>query len=157
MGQIEEKIREAVESPVNALAKYVRNLETRIDALTTKIEEFTITSARLNTEIKNLKNEVAANQAEFEEDAMASCAEARIDALTTKIEVLTATSACLNTKIKNLKKEVAANQEELLETLKAVMTDLTVRIGARVDERLQAIERQQPAAQPNVLARWLHR
>merc|ERR1711920_994730 len=109
MGQIEEKIREAVESPVNALAEYVRNLETRIDALTTKIEEFTITSARLNTEIKNLEN------------------------------------------------EVAANQEELPETLQAVMTDLTVRIGARVDERLQAIERQQPAAQPNVLARWLHR
>merc|ERR1719350_1775170 len=42
--------------------KSIAEAEARIDALTTKIEELTATSARLNTEIKNLEKEVAANQ-----------------------------------------------------------------------------------------------
>merc|ERR1712228_685538 len=36
--------------------------EAKIEDLTTKIEELTAASARLNTEIKNLEKEVAANQ-----------------------------------------------------------------------------------------------
>merc|ERR1719277_2575944 len=42
--------------------KSIAEAEARIDALTTKIEELTATSARLNTEIKNLEKEVAKNQ-----------------------------------------------------------------------------------------------
>merc|ERR1719491_144807 len=42
--------------------KSIAEAEARIDALTTKIEELTAVSARLNTEIKNLEKEVAANQ-----------------------------------------------------------------------------------------------
>merc|ERR1719345_29877 len=43
--------------------KSVADAENRISDLTTKIEELTASSARLNTEIKNLEKEVASNQA----------------------------------------------------------------------------------------------
>jgi len=43
--------------------KSIADAEARISDLTTKIEELTAASARLNTEIKNLEKEVAANQA----------------------------------------------------------------------------------------------
>merc|ERR1719247_2296389 len=43
--------------------KSIAGAEARIADLTTKIEELTAGSARLNTEIKNLEKEVAANQA----------------------------------------------------------------------------------------------
>merc|ERR1719247_3399251 len=43
--------------------KSIADAEARIDDLTTKIEELTAASARLNTEIKNLEKEVAENQA----------------------------------------------------------------------------------------------
>merc|ERR1719460_1002798 len=42
--------------------KAIADAEARIEDLTTKIEELTASSARLNTEIKNLEKEVAANQ-----------------------------------------------------------------------------------------------
>jgi len=42
--------------------KSIADAEARIDNLTIKIEELTASSARLNTEIKNLEKEVAANQ-----------------------------------------------------------------------------------------------
>ena len=40
----------------------IADAEARISDLTTKIEELTANSARLNTEIKNLEKEVAENQ-----------------------------------------------------------------------------------------------
>jgi len=43
--------------------KSIADAEARIADLTTKIEELTASSARLNTEIKNLEKEVASNQA----------------------------------------------------------------------------------------------
>merc|ERR1719446_913291 len=43
--------------------KSIADAENRISDLTTKIEELTASSARLNTEIKNLEKEVAENQA----------------------------------------------------------------------------------------------
>merc|ERR1719155_84267 len=43
--------------------KSIADAEARIADLTTKIEELTASSARLNTEIRNLEKEVAANQA----------------------------------------------------------------------------------------------
>merc|ERR1719215_246763 len=43
--------------------KSIADAETRIEQLTTKIEELTATSARLSTEIKNHEKEVAENQA----------------------------------------------------------------------------------------------
>jgi len=43
--------------------KSIADAEARISDLTTKVEELTASSARLNTEIKNLEREVAANQA----------------------------------------------------------------------------------------------
>merc|ERR1719460_1784844 len=43
--------------------KSIADAESRISDLTTKIEELTANSARLNTEIKNLEKEVAENQA----------------------------------------------------------------------------------------------
>merc|ERR1719377_114336 len=43
--------------------KSIADAEARISDLTTRIEELTASSARLNTEIKNLEKEVAANQA----------------------------------------------------------------------------------------------
>merc|ERR1719356_330743 len=42
--------------------KSIADAEARISALTTKIEELTASSARLNTEIKNTEQEVAKNQ-----------------------------------------------------------------------------------------------
>jgi len=42
--------------------KSIANAEARITVLTTKIEEYTATSARLGTEIENLDKEVASNQ-----------------------------------------------------------------------------------------------
>merc|ERR1712032_1548103 len=42
--------------------KAIADAEAKIADLTTKIEELTAASARLNTEIKNLEKEVAANQ-----------------------------------------------------------------------------------------------
>merc|ERR1719231_1096698 len=42
--------------------KAIADAEAKIEALTTKIEELTASSARLNTEIKNLEKEVAENQ-----------------------------------------------------------------------------------------------
>jgi len=42
--------------------KSIADAETKIEDLTTKIEEMTASSARLNTEIKNLEKEVAENQ-----------------------------------------------------------------------------------------------
>ena len=42
--------------------KSIADAESRISDLTTKIEELTANSARLNTEIKNLEKEVAENQ-----------------------------------------------------------------------------------------------
>merc|ERR1719412_2215741 len=46
--------------------KSIAEAEARIETLTTKIEELTADSARLNTEIKNLEREVAANQEALE-------------------------------------------------------------------------------------------
>merc|ERR1712166_291024 len=43
--------------------KSIADAEARISDLTTKIEELTASSARLNTEIKNWEKEVAGNQA----------------------------------------------------------------------------------------------
>merc|ERR1712139_410451 len=43
--------------------KSIADAEARIADLTTQVEELTASSARLNTEIKNLENEVAENQA----------------------------------------------------------------------------------------------
>ena len=43
-------------------SKAIKDAEARIADLTTKIEELTANSARLNTEIKNLEKEVAKNQ-----------------------------------------------------------------------------------------------
>merc|ERR1719160_1526058 len=43
--------------------KSIADAEARIKSLTTSIEELTAASARLNTEIKNLEQEVAKNQA----------------------------------------------------------------------------------------------
>merc|ERR1719284_2306291 len=43
--------------------KAIKEAEAKISALVTKIEELTASSARLNTEIKNLEKEVAENQA----------------------------------------------------------------------------------------------
>merc|ERR1719271_2023825 len=43
--------------------KSIADAEARIEDLTTAIEEHTANSARLNTEIKNLEKEIAANQA----------------------------------------------------------------------------------------------
>merc|ERR1719476_83512 len=45
-----------------AKTKAIAEAEARIEMLTTKVEELTAQSARLNTEIKNLEKEVAANQ-----------------------------------------------------------------------------------------------
>merc|ERR1719410_19455 len=42
--------------------KAIADAEAKIDDLTSKIEEYTAASARLNTEIKNLESEVAKNQ-----------------------------------------------------------------------------------------------
>merc|ERR1712060_365888 len=42
--------------------KAIADAEAKIEDLTVKIEELTAASARLNTEIKNLEKEVAANQ-----------------------------------------------------------------------------------------------
>merc|ERR1719499_2694039 len=42
--------------------KSIADAEAKIEDLTTKIEEYTAASARLNTEIKNLESEVAKNQ-----------------------------------------------------------------------------------------------
>merc|ERR1719360_41463 len=42
--------------------KSIADAEATIEELTNKIEELTATSARLNTEIKNLEKEVAENQ-----------------------------------------------------------------------------------------------
>merc|ERR1712051_64096 len=42
--------------------KAIADAEAKIDDLTTKIEELTALSAKLNTEIKNLESEVAKNQ-----------------------------------------------------------------------------------------------
>merc|ERR1719454_1125130 len=47
--------------------KAVADAEARITDLTTKIEELTAGSARLNTEIKNLEKEVAENQAALDQ------------------------------------------------------------------------------------------
>merc|ERR1719214_310614 len=47
--------------------KAIADAEARIADLTTKIEELTANSARLNTEIKNLEKEVAANQAALDQ------------------------------------------------------------------------------------------
>merc|ERR1719149_423987 len=43
--------------------KAIKDAETRIADLTNKIEELTANSARLSTEIKNLEQEIAKNQA----------------------------------------------------------------------------------------------
>eukprot|EP00448_Togula_jolla_P034049 CAMPEP_0170625256 /NCGR_PEP_ID=MMETSP0224-20130122/30661_1 /TAXON_ID=285029 /ORGANISM="Togula jolla, Strain CCCM 725" /LENGTH=699 /DNA_ID=CAMNT_0010951817 /DNA_START=41 /DNA_END=2140 /DNA_ORIENTATION=+ len=47
--------------------KAITDAETRIAGLTTKIEESTAASARLNTEIKNLEKEVSKNQAALDQ------------------------------------------------------------------------------------------
>merc|ERR1719421_1740064 len=47
--------------------KSIADAEARIEDLTTEIEELTAASARLNTEIKNLEKEVAANQAALDQ------------------------------------------------------------------------------------------
>merc|ERR1719512_521923 len=49
-----------------AKTKAIAEAEARIEMLTTKVEELTAQSARLNTEIKNLEREVAANQEALE-------------------------------------------------------------------------------------------
>jgi len=46
--------------------KAIAEAEAKIGSLTTKIEELTASSARLNTEIKNLEKEVASNQASLD-------------------------------------------------------------------------------------------
>jgi len=46
--------------------KAIADAEARISMLTTSVEELTASSARLNTEIKNLEKEVAANQASLD-------------------------------------------------------------------------------------------
>merc|ERR1719253_1644688 len=47
--------------------KAIADAEARIEDLTTEIESLTAQSARLNTEIKNLEKEVAANQAALDQ------------------------------------------------------------------------------------------
>merc|ERR1719197_2658 len=47
--------------------KAIADAEATIEELTNKIEELTATSARLNTEIKNLEKEVAENQAALDQ------------------------------------------------------------------------------------------
>ena len=50
--------------------KSIADAEARISDLTTKIEELTASSARLNTEIKNLEKEVAENQSALDKAIM---------------------------------------------------------------------------------------
>merc|ERR1719454_1473155 len=45
------------------MTKSIADAEARIKSLTTRVEEMTALSARLSTEIKNLEQEVAKNQA----------------------------------------------------------------------------------------------
>jgi len=56
--------------------KSISDAEARISDLTTKIEELTASSARLNTEIKNLEKEVAENQAALDKAMPRSAAPA---------------------------------------------------------------------------------
>jgi len=52
--------------------KSIADAEARISDLTTKIEELTASSARLNTEIKNLEKEVAENQSALDKACLIS-------------------------------------------------------------------------------------
>merc|ERR1719163_1474308 len=113
--------------------KSIKDAEARVDDLTTKIEEFTANSARLNTEIKNLEKEVAENQqaldkatalrqkelAEFnaeEKDVLQSIAglKAALTALSKHHEELMQTSgAFLQTSTSQMKSIAATVQEEM--------------------------------------------
>merc|ERR1719326_2338438 len=60
--EIYEKLACWCETNDKAKTKAVADAEAHIDDLTSAIEELAATSARLNTEIKNLGKEVAENQ-----------------------------------------------------------------------------------------------
>merc|ERR1719412_428757 len=79
--------------------KSIAEAEARIDSLTTKIEELTADSARLNTEIKNLEGEVAKNQ-----DALAKATSLREKQLA----------------------EFNAEEKDLLESISALKAAVTV-------------------------------
>merc|ERR1719411_1304823 len=79
--------------------KAIADAEARIDALTTKIEELTAQSARLNAEIKNLEKEVAQNQ-----DALAKATALREKQLA----------------------EFNAEEKDLLESISALKAAITV-------------------------------
>merc|ERR1719277_2524337 len=79
--------------------KSIAEAEARIDALTTKIEELTAQSARLNAEIKNLEKEVAQNQ-----DALAKATALREKQLA----------------------EFNAEEKDLLESISALKAAITV-------------------------------
>merc|ERR1719486_1035389 len=113
--------------------KAIADAEAKITDLTTKIEELTANSARLNTEIKNLEKEVAENQqaldkatalrqkelAEFnaeEKDVLQSIAglKAALTALSKHHEELMQTSgAFLQTSTSQMKSIAATVQEEM--------------------------------------------
>merc|ERR1711959_744535 len=61
--EIYEKLACWCETNDKEKTKSIADAEARIQALTTSIEELTASSARLNTEIKNLEQEVAKNSA----------------------------------------------------------------------------------------------
>jgi len=79
--------------------KSIAEAEARIEALTTKIEELTATSARLSTEIKNLEKEVQENQ-----DALATATALREKQLA----------------------EFNAEEKDLLESISALKAAITV-------------------------------
>merc|ERR1711908_246723 len=62
-GEIYDKMACWCETNDKEKTKSIADAEARISDLTTKIEELTASSARLNTEIRNLEKEVAENQA----------------------------------------------------------------------------------------------
>merc|ERR1719476_130593 len=82
-----------------AKTKAIADAEARIESLTTKIEELTAQSARLNTEIKNLEKEVAQNQ-----DALAKATALREKQLA----------------------EFNAEEKDLLESISALKSAVTV-------------------------------
>merc|ERR1719373_788698 len=90
--------------------KSIAEAEARIDTLTTKIEELTANSARLNTEIKNLEKEVAKNQ-----DSLAKATALREKQLA----------------------EFNAEEKDLLESISALKAAITVLAKHHGDSLLQ--------------------
>merc|ERR1719414_1175383 len=90
--------------------KAIAEAEARIEDLTTKIEELTAISARLNTEIKNLEKEVAQNQ-----DSLAKATALREKQLA----------------------EFNAEEKDLLESISALKAAITVLSKHHVESLLQ--------------------